>query len=87
MSIPRANYDPRRVCINPFPALPRTLPVSSDYCSHFILHSSYLWPQFALANWTLLDAAILSAHAHSPYDEPQIPPPVHDLWVRGRVQG
>jgi hypothetical protein len=28
-----------------------------------------------------LDAAILSAHAHPPYDEPQIPPPVHVSFV------
>lgn len=37
--------------------------------------------QFALANWTFLDAAVLSAHAHAPYDEPQIPPPVHVSFV------
>jgi len=37
--------------------------------------------QFALANWTFLDAAILSAHAHSPPGEPQIPPPVHVTFV------
>ncbi|KAG2092409.1 hypothetical protein BD769DRAFT_1781434 [Suillus cothurnatus] len=36
---------------------------------------------FALANWTFLDAAILSAHAHPPYDDPQIPPPVHVQFV------
>ena len=36
---------------------------------------------FALANWTFLDSAILSAHARSPYDEPQIPPPVHVSFV------
>jgi hypothetical protein len=42
--------------------------------------------QFALANWTFLDATILSAHAHTPYDEPQIPPPVHVTfldWIPG----
>ncbi|KAJ3520565.1 hypothetical protein NM688_g9145 [Phlebia brevispora] len=36
---------------------------------------------FALANWTFLDAAILSAHAHAPYEDPQIPPPVHVGFV------
>ncbi|PIL30113.1 hypothetical protein GSI_07746 [Ganoderma sinense ZZ0214-1] len=36
---------------------------------------------FALANWTFLDAAILSAHAHAPYEEPQVPPPVHVSFV------
>ncbi|KAG2133455.1 hypothetical protein BD769DRAFT_1353995, partial [Suillus cothurnatus] len=39
-----------------------------------------LW-SFALANWTFLDAAILSAHAHPPYEDPQIPPPVHVQFV------
>ncbi|KAG2108773.1 hypothetical protein BD769DRAFT_1630514 [Suillus cothurnatus] len=39
------------------------------------------FPQFALANWTFLDAAILSAHAHPPYEDPQIPPPVHVQFV------
>lgn len=42
--------------------------------------------QFALANWTFIDAAVLSAHAHSPYGEPDIPPPVHvgfADWVPG----
>lgn len=37
--------------------------------------------QFALANWTFLDAAILSAHAHSPYDEPERPVPVHVAFL------
>ncbi|KAG2133480.1 UPF0220-domain-containing protein [Suillus cothurnatus] len=36
---------------------------------------------FALANWTFFDAAILSAHAHPPYEDPQIPPPVHVQFV------
>jgi hypothetical protein len=34
--------------------------------------------QFALANWTFLDAAILSSHARG---EPQYPPPVHVKFV------
>ena len=37
--------------------------------------------QFALANWTFLDAAILSAHAHAPYNEPDRPPPVHVTFL------
>ncbi|KAG1903032.1 UPF0220-domain-containing protein, partial [Suillus fuscotomentosus] len=36
---------------------------------------------FALANSTFLDAAILSAHARPPYEDPQSPPPVHVLFV------
>ena len=34
-----------------------------------------------MANWTFLDAAILSAHAHSPIGQPDIPPPVHVAFV------
>ena len=37
--------------------------------------------QFALANWTFLDAAILSIHAHPPPEDVQIPPPVHVEFV------
>jgi hypothetical protein len=36
---------------------------------------------FALANWTFLDAAILSAHAHALEGDPQLPPPVHVTFV------
>ena len=28
-----------------------------------------------------MDAAILSAHAHPPYEDPQLPPPVHVSFV------
>ncbi|KZT07107.1 UPF0220-domain-containing protein [Laetiporus sulphureus 93-53] len=74
MSLPRANYDPRRVCLNPFPAL--------NIGKHRRTIGIYLaGGLFALANWTFLDAAILSAHAHSPYGEPDIPPPVHVTFV------
>ncbi|EMD32226.1 hypothetical protein CERSUDRAFT_118857 [Gelatoporia subvermispora B] len=74
MSLPRSNYDPRRVCLNPFPAL--------NLGKHKHAIGIYLaGGLFALANWTFLDAAILSAHAHSPYGEPQIPPPVHVSFV------
>lgn len=34
-----------------------------------------------MANWTFLDAAILSAHAHPPIGDPQLPPPVHVSFV------
>ncbi|CCM03294.1 uncharacterized protein FIBRA_05422 [Fibroporia radiculosa] len=73
-SLPRANYDPRRVCLNPFPAL--------NLGKHRRAIGIYLaGGLFALANWTFLDAAILSAHAHPPWDEPQTPPPVHVSFV------
>ncbi|KAH7905530.1 hypothetical protein BJ138DRAFT_1103837 [Hygrophoropsis aurantiaca] len=74
MSLPRSDYDPRRVCLNPFPDV--------NFGKHRRTIGIYLaGALFALANWTFLDAAILSAHAHSPYDEPQIPPPVHVAFV------
>ncbi|OBZ67640.1 hypothetical protein A0H81_12079 [Grifola frondosa] len=78
MSIPRSSYDPRRVCLN----------LSNlNLGRHRRTIGIYLaGGLFALANWTFLDAAILSAHAHSPYNEPQIPPPVHVGfldWVPG----
>ncbi|KAF8843861.1 UPF0220-domain-containing protein [Paxillus ammoniavirescens] len=70
---PRSDYDPRRVCLNPFPEVNlgkyrRTIGI---YLAGAL---------FALANWTFLDAAILSAHAHPPYDEPQYVP-VHVEFV------
>lgn len=37
--------------------------------------------KFALANWTFLDAAVLSAHAHAPWGQPETPPPVHVTFV------
>ncbi|KAG6897060.1 hypothetical protein C0992_004379 [Termitomyces sp. T32_za158] len=37
--------------------------------------------KFALANWTFLDAAVLSAHAHAPWGQPDTPPPVHVTFV------
>ncbi|THU85455.1 UPF0220-domain-containing protein [Dendrothele bispora CBS 962.96] len=71
MSLPRADYDPRRVCINPFPNLTlgkyrRTIGVY------------FAGGLFALANWVFLDAAILSAHAHVPWGSD---PPVHVSFV------
>ncbi|KAJ3474843.1 hypothetical protein NLI96_g12223 [Meripilus lineatus] len=74
MSLPRHNYDPRRVCINPFPNI--------SLGKHRRTVGIYLaGGLFALANWTFLDAAILSAHAHPPFDDPQLPPPVHVTFV------
>lgn len=74
MSLPRSNYDPRRVCLNPFPELTlgkhkRTVGV---YLSGAL---------FALANWIFLDAAILSKHAGSPWGPPDTPPPVNVTFV------
>ncbi|KAH7887206.1 hypothetical protein F5I97DRAFT_1936673 [Phlebopus sp. FC_14] len=70
----RTDYDPRRVCLNPFPEL--------NLGKHRRTIGIYLaGALFALANWTFLDAAILSAHAHPPYNEPQIEPPVHVEFV------
>ncbi|KAG6326688.1 hypothetical protein ID866_12401 [Astraeus odoratus] len=74
MSFPRSNYDPRRVCLNPFP----DFHLGKYRRSIGIYLAGAL---FALANWTFIDAAILSVHAHAPYDEPQIPPPVHVTFV------
>ncbi|KAH9937971.1 hypothetical protein B0H21DRAFT_757721 [Amylocystis lapponica] len=74
MSLPRSNYDPRRVCLTPFPAF--------DLGKHRRTMGIYLaGGLFALANWTFLDAAILSAHAHAPQSVPDIPPPVHVSFV------
>ncbi|KAF8638690.1 hypothetical protein AX17_002012 [Amanita inopinata Kibby_2008] len=77
MSLPRANYNPRRVCISPFPEI--------SFGKHRRTFGIYLaGALFAIANWTFLDAAILSAHAHSPWghgDEPPLPPPVHVSFV------
>jgi len=82
MSIPRSNYDPRRVFVNPFPEL--------SLGKHRRTVGVYLaGGLFALANWTFLDAAVLSAHAHSPFGDPNAPPadpPVHVTftdWIPG----
>ncbi|KAI9569813.1 hypothetical protein HD554DRAFT_2204247 [Boletus coccyginus] len=74
MSHSHSHYDPRRVCLSPFPefTLGRYRRTIGIYLAGAL---------FALANWTFLDAAILSAHAHSPYGDPQIPPPVHVEFV------
>ncbi|KAF9234721.1 hypothetical protein BU15DRAFT_65435 [Melanogaster broomeanus] len=69
-------YDPRRVCLNPFPEFNLNLGRHRRTIGIYLAGAL-----FALANWTFLDAAILSAHAHPPYDEPQIPVPVHVEFV------
>ncbi|TFK38293.1 hypothetical protein BDQ12DRAFT_606557 [Crucibulum laeve] len=74
MSLPRSNYDPRRVCLNPFPEF--TLGKHRRTIGVYLAGAL-----FALANWTFLDAAILSAHAHSPWGQPDTPPPVHVTFV------
>ncbi|KAL4255382.1 UPF0220 family protein [Pleurotus pulmonarius] len=71
MSLPRSSYDPRRVCLNPFPEF--TLGKHRRTIGVYIAGAL-----FALANWTFLDAAILSAHAKKPLDPP---PPVHVTFV------
>ncbi|EPS98300.1 hypothetical protein FOMPIDRAFT_1042597 [Fomitopsis schrenkii] len=73
MSLPRSSYDPRRVCLNPFPAL--------NLGKHRRTFGVYLaGGLFALANWTFLDAAILSAHARDPWND-EYEPPVHVAFV------
>ncbi|KAI5119144.1 hypothetical protein M0805_005223 [Coniferiporia weirii] len=83
MSLPRSNYDPRRVCLNPFPNLDlhigkyrRTIGV---YMAGALL---------AFANWLFLDAAILSSHYRPPADAPYDSAPVHVAfvdWVPGML--
>ena len=100
MSLPRSDYDPRRVCLNPFPFLDKinlgkhrrtfgvylagglVSPPPHPYPSPSFLTVT----QFSLGIWTFLDAAILSAHAHPPLNEPNYPVPVHVTfadWVPG----
>ncbi|KDQ54336.1 hypothetical protein JAAARDRAFT_182308 [Jaapia argillacea MUCL 33604] len=74
MSLPRANYDPRRVCMNPFP----NLHLGKYTRSVGVYLAGAL---FALANWAFLDACILSSHAHGPPDEPDYEAPVHVSFV------
>ncbi|TEB24252.1 UPF0220-domain-containing protein [Coprinellus micaceus] len=75
MSLPRANYDPRRVCLNPFPEL--TLGKHKRTIGVYLAGAL-----FAIANWTFLDAAILSAHSKAPWGQPgNDDPPVHVTFV------
>ncbi|RXW18556.1 hypothetical protein EST38_g7299 [Candolleomyces aberdarensis] len=75
MSLPRSNYDPRRVCLNPFPEF--TLGKHKRTIGVYVAGAL-----FAIANWAFLDAAILSAHAKSPWGQPGTDdPPVHVTFV------
>ncbi|EKM75306.1 hypothetical protein AGABI1DRAFT_87878 [Agaricus bisporus var. burnettii JB137-S8] len=71
MSLPRADYDPRRVCHNPCPNV--TLGKHRRTVGVYLAGAL-----FALANWTFLDAAVLSAHAKSKWEDE---PPVHVTFV------
>ncbi|KAK7059920.1 hypothetical protein R3P38DRAFT_2838548 [Favolaschia claudopus] len=74
MSLPSRSYDPRRVCLNPFPDI--------DLGKHRRTAGVYLaGGLFALANWLFLDACILSAHAKAPWGQPDTPAPVHVTFV------
>jgi len=78
MSLPRANYDPRRVFLLSCP----TLPVNFKRPIGVYIAGGL----FALAQWLFWDAAILSAHAHPPPDAPYDVVPVHVTfldWVPG----
>ncbi|KAH6918141.1 hypothetical protein BKA70DRAFT_1087862 [Coprinopsis sp. MPI-PUGE-AT-0042] len=76
MSLPRGNYDPRRVCLNPFPDF--TLGKHKRTVGVYLAGAL-----FAIANWAFLDAAILSAHAKMPWQKPDVPVdiPVHVTFV------
>ncbi|KAF8196122.1 hypothetical protein BJ912DRAFT_1021110 [Pholiota molesta] len=63
MSLPRANYDPRRVCLNPFPEF--TLGKHRRTVGVYL--AGALVCLVRACNWTFMDAAILSAHAKAPY--------------------
>ncbi|KAJ6579507.1 hypothetical protein DFH09DRAFT_1146815 [Mycena vulgaris] len=74
MSLPPASYDPRRVCLNPFPDI--------DFGKHRRTVGVYsAGALFTLANWLFLDACILSAHAKAPWGQPDTPLPVHVTFV------
>ncbi|KAJ7638173.1 hypothetical protein FB45DRAFT_902184 [Roridomyces roridus] len=74
MSLPPATYDPRRVCLNPFPDV--------DFGKHRrTLGVYFAGALFALANWIFLDACIVSAHAKAPWGQPDTPVPVNISFV------
>ncbi|KAJ7130794.1 hypothetical protein C8R43DRAFT_1025033 [Mycena crocata] len=74
MSLPPASYDPRRVCLNPFPDI--------DFGKHRRTVGVYIsGVLFTLANWVFLDACIVSAHAKAPWGQPDTPVPVHVTFV------
>jgi len=74
MSLPRSSYDPRGVCIIPFP----TVALGQHKRAICVYAAGAL---FALGNWLFLDAAILSAHATPPPDAPYDSVPVHVAFV------
>jgi len=79
MSLPRADYDPRRVCVNPCPNF--TLGVGRNKRTFGVYLAGAL---FAIAIWTFLDAAILSAHAKPAHDtEPVLVHVTFVDWVPG----
>ncbi|KAH8818974.1 hypothetical protein DL96DRAFT_1670218 [Flagelloscypha sp. PMI_526] len=76
MSLPRSDYDPRRVCLNPFPNI--------HLGKHKRTVGVYLaGALFAFANWTFLDASILSAHYKDPYNEDDQPHVSFIDWIPG----
>ena len=95
MSLPRSDYDPRRVCLIPFPTVAfgqhkRSLGVytagalvglgNGNHMPAVLTQPLHLM-QFALGCWIFLDAAVLSAHAHPPPDAPYDSVPVHVTFV------
>lgn len=54
--------------------------MSALSCTSIVVLLMPLIIQFALANWTFLDAAILSAHARDPWND-EYEPPVHVAFV------
>ncbi|KAL5536639.1 VPS68 [Sanghuangporus sanghuang] len=76
MSLPRSNYDPRRVCINPFPNL--NLHIGKYRRTIGVYTAGGL---FAFAHWLFLDAAVLSSHYRPPADAPYDTAPVHVTFV------
>ncbi|KAF7348736.1 UPF0220-domain-containing protein [Mycena venus] len=74
-SLPRANYDPRRVCLNPLHNIGKHRRTAGVYLA------GGLHAQFALANWLFLDACILSASAKTPWGQPDTPVSVHVTFV------
>ncbi|KAL5531170.1 hypothetical protein ACEPAG_4046 [Sanghuangporus baumii] len=76
MSLPRSNYDPRRVCINPFPNL--NLHIGKYRRTIGVYVAGGL---FAFAHWLFLDAAVLSSHYRPPAGTPYDTAPVHVTFV------
>ncbi|KAF8521334.1 UPF0220-domain-containing protein [Gautieria morchelliformis] len=79
MAIPPSPYDPRRIFVISFPALP--------FAKHKRALGVYVaGALFALAHWIFWDAAVLSAHAQPPRSAPHETIPVHVTfldWIPG----